>query len=112
VAGMEMTANQVELFDFPIVERQGKKRSALRQMLDAIDKHGPLCPQSFVHGFLGLSKSRISQFIQEERLAVVEIAGKNFVPFASLDLFLTEERKNGRPIEIPNTFSEFRKNLK
>ncbi len=117
---MEMTADQGEMFDFAVVEQRGRKRSTLRQMLDAIEDQGPLCPQSFVGGFLGLSKSRISQFVKEGRLEVIEIGGRNFIPFANIDLFLTEERKNGRPVNLVSaavssrlqateTFSEFRK---
>jgi len=103
-------AAQGQLFDYPVIAE--RKRSTLRQMLDAIDEHGSLCPQSLIHGFLELSHQRVSQLCADGRFTVIRIGKINFVPFAEINVFMTEERKSGRPCKIPDTFSDFRKQLK
>ncbi len=93
---MEMMAAQTELFPvFPTIAASASKRSPLREMLDAFEKHGHLVPQMFVHVALDISKQRAHQLIAGGRIATIEVAGKPYVPMAALDLFLTEERKTG-----------------
>lgn len=95
---VETGADQIELFnDFPVIARHALKRSPVRQLLDATEKHGTLLPQSVVVTALGVSKQRVSQLVATGQLASVEAAGKKWVPAAALELFLVEERKNGRP---------------
>jgi hypothetical protein len=94
---MESTVEQFEFSEFANVERSAKKRSVLRQYMDAIEKHGSLLPQSMMAAALDLSTQRISQLIAEDKLASIEVAGKNFIPVASLELYLAEEHKAGRP---------------
>jgi hypothetical protein len=93
---MEMTIDQAELFPaFPTIAATAGKRSLLREMSDAIEKHGPLIPQAFTHVALDISKQRAHQLLSAGRIATIEIAGRTWVPMAALDLFLTEERKTG-----------------
>jgi hypothetical protein len=96
---MEATVDQSELFpDFPVIEGHAGKRSPVRQLLDATEKHGTLLPQSVVGSALGVSKQRVSQLVAAGQLATVEVAGKTWVPAAALELYLAEgPRKTGRP---------------
>jgi hypothetical protein len=95
---MDLTADQAELF--PVLStRAAAKRSPLREMIDAIDQHGPLFPRAFLPMVLTLSKQRVSQLVGEGRIATVDVAGRQMVPMAALEVFLSEERKTGRPVK-------------
>jgi hypothetical protein len=50
--------------------------------------------------------------VMEDRIPTVEVGGISWVPLEGLKKFCSEERKVGRPVHIPDTFSEFRRNLK
>ncbi len=93
--------DQSELFpDFPVIESRSGKRSPVREIVDATERHGALLPQWAVVSTLGLSKQRVHQLVQAGRLATVEAAGKVWVPAVALELFLTEgQRKTGRPFK-------------
>jgi hypothetical protein len=93
---MEATVDQ-ELFpDFPVIEGHAAKRSLVRQLLDATEKHGTLLPQFVVVSALGVSKQRVHELVSAGRLASVEVAGKTWVPAAALELYLVEgPRKSG-----------------
>jgi hypothetical protein len=96
---MEATAEQMELIgDFPL--QRVRKRSLLRQFSDAYEKHGSLIPQNMISRLLGVSRERVSALIREERLAVVKIDDRNFVPWDSFKYFCSEERKHGRPVSV------------
>ncbi len=96
---MEATVDQSELFsDFPVIEARSGKRSPVRELLDATEKHGTLLPQSVVVSALGLSKQRVNQLVAAGRLAAVEAAGKTWVPAVALELYMVEgPHKGGRP---------------
>lgn len=96
---MEATVDQSELFpDFPVIESHAAKRSPVRQLLDASEKHGTLLPQAMVSDALGVSRQRVSQLVAAGQLATVEAAGKTWVPAAALEFFLAGgPRKTGRP---------------
>jgi hypothetical protein len=91
---MEVAFDQAEFFDFPRIEA---KKSVVREVIEATGKHGPLLPQYLVVAALKLSKQRVSQLIDQGKLAVVEIDGRNWIPAQALELFLSEERRAGRP---------------
>jgi hypothetical protein len=110
IAGMEGLAEQGVLF--PVVEQTARRNSALRDFMQAVDREGPLLPRGWVKYVLEVSQQRISQLVLEKRLPVVEIRGKQFVPIAALELFLTEERKNGRPVKELSLAESYRKHLK
>lgn len=103
---MDVAADQFEFFQFPVLAAQ-KPRSALRELFDVIDQHGPILSQAMVAKALGVSGSRVGQFVDDGRLATVELHGKRMVTLAALDLFLTEERKNGRPYSVAKFVSDF-----
>ena len=95
---MEITvADQGELF--PTLEQKVRKRSFLRQFLDATEIHGLLVPHSMIADALGVSRQRVHQLVDSGRLAEISIEGRHYVPIASFDLFLTEERKSGVHVE-------------
>lgn len=94
---MDFTANQAELFPFPTIEAQARKRSPLREMMAAIEEHGPLLPLHFIPIAIDVSKQRVHQLVSAGRIGTLAIAGKTYVPMTALDLFLSEERSNGRP---------------
>jgi hypothetical protein len=92
---MEGIIDQPELF--PVVRREVPKRSFLVEMLDAVEEHGPLFTQAMVARALSLSTARIAQLVESEQLTSVKVAGRRMIPAAALNLFLTENRKVGRP---------------
>jgi len=89
-------AAQAEFFQFPVMAA-APVRSIRHQMREAVEKHGPLFPQGFIPLVLDLSRQRVAQLIDNGHLATVSLGGKTWVPMAALDLFLSEERKAGRP---------------
>jgi hypothetical protein len=109
---MEMTIDQAELFPaYPTIAAETHKRSRLREMADAVDKHGAFIPQAFVHIALDMSKQRAHQLITAGRIATIEVTGKTCVPLAALDIFLSDERKGGRPRKEPGLRQMFRRAL-
>ncbi len=96
---MEMMADQAELFPVLTAQTQTRKRSPLREMLDAIERHGPLVPKAFLPLVLDISKQRVHQLITEGKLASIEVAERTMVPIAALEVFLSAERKTGRPLK-------------
>lgn len=94
---MEAVVEQGTLF--PVIEEQSKRRSHLREMMDAIEEHGPLIPRAWLTTVLDLSRQRIKVLIDEGRIATIEIHDREMVPMASLEAFLADERKAGRPVK-------------
>jgi hypothetical protein len=97
---MELTIEQAEMFP-SIAATKPRKRSPLRELIDAIQLHGPLIPQGFMHVALDMSRQRVHQLIADGRIATIHVAGKQFIPLAALDVFLSDERKTGRPAKDP-----------
>jgi hypothetical protein len=92
--------DQSELFPgFPVIESRSGKRSPVREIVDATERHGVLLPPWAVVETLGLSRQRVHELVQAGRIATVEVAGKTFVPAVALELFLSEARKVGRPFK-------------
>ncbi len=96
---------QAEFFDYPVIEEKAKKRSTFRQYVDALNEHGHLLQIPMVAAALGVSRQRVSFLVTEGRLASLAIGPHSYIPAASLELFLTEERKNGRPFAQPSALS-------
>ncbi len=94
---MEATIDQSELFpDFPVIESRSGKRSPVREIVDATERHGALLPQWAVVSTLGVSKQRVNELVSTGRLAAVEAAGKTWVPAVALELYMVEgPRKSG-----------------
>lgn len=109
---MDATA-QMEMF--PLIEQRVRRRGFLRELLDAYDQHKVLMPPVWVAHALALSHQRVSQLIDEGRLATVEFRGRKLVPIASIEAWLADERKNGRPFKEPSlreAYSEGFRNVK
>lgn len=106
---MEAVVEQGVLF--PVIEERAGKRSALRELMDAIERHGPLLPRAAVPLVMDLSRQRIHVLINEGRLATVFVRGREYVPIAALELFMAEERKAGRPVEELSLSDSYRKHL-
>lgn len=96
---MESTLNQAELF--PTIEEKIRKRSFVREFIEAVLEHGPLVPRELVAQGIGVSRQRVHQLLEKGRMVEIVIGGRHFVTAASLELFLTEERKVGVNIEVP-----------
>jgi hypothetical protein len=96
---------------FPVLEEKAKKRSFLREFLDAIDMHGPMVARAHIPIVLDLSRQRVHQLIDEGRLGTVHIRGHDYVPLASLQNFLSEERKTGVHINDLTLAESYRRNL-
>lgn len=96
---MESTAEQWELFPNIAKEAAKREKSTMRQAWDAVNEHGPLFPPWFATAVLNVSRQRVHQLLEEGKLAYVVVAGKAMIPMASLELYLSEEHKAGRPVE-------------
>lgn len=97
---MEMTIDQAELFPV-FAASPAKRRSKVRQFVDATLQHGPLLTPVLVAEALGVTKQRVNTLLNENRIAHVTIEGERFVPCTAVDLFLTEKGgKRGRPLHF------------
>lgn len=104
---------------FPVIEDASRKRSGLRVFMDAIERHGPMIERAHIPVVLDVSKQRVHQLVEQGRIATVVVQGRVFVPLASLELYLADERKNGRPVKeftlrerVGEVISAYRKNRK
>lgn len=90
---------QPELFGGLFADEECARRRTVRaRLLELTEQHGPLIPQHIIALYLDVSRSRVHQWIEENRFPVFEVGGKNFIPMVALELFRDEERKNGRPV--------------
>jgi DNA-binding IclR family transcriptional regulator len=92
---------------WPVIEEKLSKRSVLRQLLDAVERHGALATVGTTAKALGVHRSRIYQLLEEGKLAKVNIDGSVHIVVASLELYLTEEHKSGRPRKLDTTLATF-----
>jgi hypothetical protein len=104
---------------FPVIEAEARKKSALRVFMDVIDRHGPLIERAHIPVVLDLSRQRVHQLVEAGRIATIEVQGREFIPMASLEAYLADERKNGRPVRertmsenFRQVISNYRKNRK
>ena len=91
-----------ELLLFPVIEEKVSLFSGARKFLKAFEENGGLLTQAMVAQALGVSRARVNQYVERGRLATVSVNGRRYVSVASLELFLTEERKNGVRINGPS----------
>ena len=71
----------------------------LQELAAVVADKGLFLSQSKTARLLGVSTSRVGQFVDEGRLDVVIVDGTRYVTGASLKAFAKIERKNGRPIK-------------
>lgn len=93
---------QPEFFDFPTIAQKAKRRGLFAQYLDATQEHGPIVTVPMIASALGISKQRVHFLIRQGRMASLQVCGRYYVPLASLELFLTEERRVGAPYHDPS----------
>jgi len=105
VSSMEAVV-QNELF--PVIEEQSRKRATLRVFMDAVEEYGPLLARAHIPVVLDLSKQRVHQLVEAGRIATVRVLDREFVPMASLEAYLADERKNGRPVRERSMSENFR----
>jgi hypothetical protein len=106
---MEAVAEQGVLF--PVIEQRARRRSALRDYMDALDLHGPLLPRSMVPLVLDVSRQRVAELVDADRIASIVVHGKEFVPIAALEIFLADERKSGRPVKELSLSESYRRHV-
>lgn len=96
---MEANVDQLDLFPW-LASGAKTERSAMRQYLELTAEHGPLVTAALAAETLGVSRQRVHQLVNEDRIATVRVAGHRMIPAASLNLFMSEER--GRSIQPKN----------
>jgi len=93
---------QPEFFDFPVIAEKAKRRGLFAQYLEATEENGPMVPVPMVASALGVSRQRVHVLLNQGRIASVRLCGRDYIPLASLELFLTEERRVGAPFHDPS----------
>ena len=96
---MEAVAEQGTLF--PLVEQRAQKRGWLHSFMEAVELHGPVVFRGDVPLILDVSRQRVHQLVEQGRIAVVDIGGRQYVPVAALEAYFADERRNGRPPAHP-----------
>lgn len=109
---MELVADQPELFEsFPAIADRVHRKSFLREYVETTNREGALAPRPMIAAALGVSRQRVDELIQKGQLASVTVGGKIYVPVAALEVFLLDERRNGRPIKQPSHVALFASNF-
>lgn len=81
--------------------RLGAFVSSMEAIRRATKENGLLVPPALAAGILNVSPQRVNELINDGRLKRIEIGGKPFVTENSMEAFVREERKNGRPYKGP-----------
>lgn len=103
---------QPELFGGLFADQEVSRRRTVRaRLLELTELHGPMVPQSVIPLYLDVSRSRVSQWVQEDRFPVFEVGGRNFIPMVAIELFRDEERKTGRPIQEMTMRESYRRHV-
>jgi hypothetical protein len=105
---MEATIDQTEFFDFPVIAEKTAKRGVFAEYVAATREHGPLLQVPMIAAAMKLSRQRVHVLIDQGRIAAQTIGKHRYVPAAALELFLTEERKNGVRYSPPHVLDLLR----
>lgn len=98
--------NAAQLAEFPFVEELPKReKGKIAKILDVFEElervtkeRGPMIPQTLAGDFLGVSRQRVGQLMDQGRLVFHEINGERFLFLSSLMEFAKQERRGpGRP---------------
>lgn len=100
---MDLTIDQAELF--PVVEEKLGRWARWRIFREAMEREGPMIPRAMLPLLLDVSKQRVEQLVREGRIATVQVHNCQLVPYASLEAYLADERRSGRPVR-ENTLRE------
>jgi hypothetical protein len=101
--------NDVDVMDFPFVAELPKREKAafvsqwelFRELAAKAKFTGVLVPPGFAAAVLGVSRQRVWELIQGERLEVVLVGEHRFISERSLVDYAQSERKAGRPAQLP-----------
>lgn len=105
---------KAEALEFPFTAAMPKPEKsklakcwALLQRMNEISKtEGDLVPLMLGAKCLGLSRSRIDQLVADGRLRRYTIDNHVFLTENSIVEFAKLERKEGRPLKVPETFGQ------
>ena len=100
--------------EFPFVEALPKREKSelsrvwdlLSEMKAATDREGQLVPVNLTCQLLDVGRTRIDQFCAAGRLRRVVVAGHVFITEKSIVECARDERKSGRPLNIPTSAKE------
>jgi hypothetical protein len=100
--------------EFPFVEALPKREKSklarvwdmLKEMKAAVDAEGQLVPVNLTCKLLDVSRTRIDQFCAAGRLRRVTIGDHVFITEKSIVECARDERKSGRPLNVPTTAKE------
>lgn len=104
---------EAQPLEFPFVERMPKREKskfvrawdAFKELSRVTEEKGMLIPQSFAAKVLGVSRQRVWDLVQADRLETVEVNGVTWVTENSVIAYAQSERKAGRPHNVPETVS-------
>jgi len=105
---------EAEALEFPFTAAMPKREKSklakcweLLQRMKAISAtEGDLVPLMMGAKLLGISRSRVDDFVRDGRLKRYDIDGHVFLTENSIVECARTERKNGRPLKIPTTTAE------
>jgi hypothetical protein len=93
---MDLSIEQAEMF--PYLASVTKPKSFIRQWIDSTMVHGPLLTPAQAAAHLVVTRARVNQLLNEDRIAAVDVAGKRYVAVSALENFQTEPlNRGGRP---------------
>lgn len=74
---------------------------AIRELTAATEKHGALIPAAFLEQILGVSKQRVHQILNEDKLVVLTFMGKNYVTEDSLVSYVKTINTDDKRVNLP-----------
>jgi hypothetical protein len=104
---MKTTMNDVGTNEFAFVaalprrerSRVGQLWHDFGELASTLADKGVFVPQSYAAKLLGVSRTRVCDFVNEGRLEFVTVDDTRFVTARSLRAFAAVERKVGRPVK-------------
>jgi hypothetical protein len=106
--------SEAPTYEFGFMQELPKRQQAIRKSFWEIigdlhktfEEKGILVPVSLAAKCLGVSRTRIHQFISDGRLDIEVVDGHLFITENSLVKLAQTERKNGRPFQYPTGVKE------
>ena len=105
--------DQVLASEFPFVEGLPKREKSrlvrlwehFAEVREAVEQHGMLVPIKLAADLAGVTRQRIDDLVNRGQLNRIEVGGHPFITENSFVEWAKSERKNGRPLKIPETKS-------
>lgn len=94
--------------DTPVKERgrMGKVWDHFQAVKSAVNEKGMIVPQHLVADLFGFSRQRVNELVNLGRFETINIGGVRYITERSVIAFGREERKAGRPPNLPQTKRE------